>query len=356
MPSNDGSSVALSLGVGLIGYGLAGSVFHARLILATDRLALAAVSTSRPLDLADVRRVPDPPSLFEDSAIDLVVVASPHGTHFSLAHAALLAGKHVVVDKPFALTSDEASRLIGLASKQGLRIIPFHNRRWDGDFLTVQDFLKDGRTGDLARFEAHWDRFRPGLREGWRESPDQGAGLLNDLGPHLVDQALQLFGWPEALSADIGVQREVGVVDDYFEITLYYGRLRVILGSTQIGAAPRPRFALHGTEGSLVKYGLDPQEERLKGGQGPLASGFGDDDSGLFATFTDAHGTSERIPTRPGRYLDFYEGVAAAILDDAPLPVDPRDARDGLRIIELARLSAHDGRRIDRQELGGEGE
>jgi scyllo-inositol 2-dehydrogenase (NADP+) len=346
----------LSLGVGLVGYGLAGSVFHAPLIAAADRLSLKAVCTSRTLDVEGARRVSRPQELFEDPGIDLVVIGSPHGTHFTLADAALTAGKHVVVDKPFALASREADQLIALASAQQRLVIPFHNRRWDGDFLTIRDFLASGKLGKLARFEAHWDRFRPGLREGWRESPDEGAGLFNDLGPHLIDQALLLFGWPEALSADIGVQRDVGKVDDYFELTLHYGRLRVILGSTQIGIAARPRFALHGDQGSLVKYGLDPQEERLKAGQRPLDSGFGDEEHDFFATFTDAEQEEHSIATRTGRYLNFYDGVAAAILDGAPIPVDPADARDGLRIMELARESADDGRRIHIKDKRGEGE
>lgn len=346
----------MSLGVGLVGYGLAGSVFHAPLIVAADRLSLNAVFTSRPLDLAGPSRVSQPQELFEDPEIDLAIIASPHGTHFSLAEAALAAGKHVVVDKPFALASREADQLIALASAQNRLVIPFHNRRWDSDFLTIRDFLESGRLGKLARFEAHWDRFRPGLREGWRESPDEGAGLFNDLGSHLIDQALLLFGWPEAISADIAVQREVGKVDDYFELTFHYGSLRVILGSTQIGIAARPRFALHGDRGSLVKFGLDPQEEQLKAGRRPLDVGFGNEDPAFFATFTDAQQQDHPIASRPGRYLDFYDGVAAAILDGASPPVDPADARDGLRLMELARQSADEGRRIEIEDKRGEGE
>ena len=344
----------MAVSVGLVGYGLGGAVFHAPLIAAAERLELAAVSTRKPVEIPGARIVPGPDALIGDASLDLIVVASPHASHFPLAKAALEAGKHVVVDKPFALAPSEADELIALAAARGLAVIPFHNRRWDGDFLTVRSFLEGARLGELARYEAHWDRFRPAAREGWKEEPDLGAGLLNDLGPHLIDQALVLFGWPDALEADVAVQRGTGLADDYFAVTLHYGRMRAILGSTLIGAAARPRFALHGPHGSLVKHGLDPQEDRLKAGGRPGDAGFGDDDPALFAAFTDAQGQSERIASTPGRYLAFYEGVAACILDGAPPPVDPADARDGLHIIALSRQSAREGKRITTRNLRGE--
>lgn len=343
------------MNVGIVGYGLAGSVFHAPLIEAADRLDLAAISTSRPVQVGSARIVPDAAALIADPALQLIVVASPHATHFPLARAALEAGKHVVVDKPFVLDVAQADALIALAQERGLTVTPFHNRRWDGDYLTVKRFLAAGRLGALARFEAHWDRFRPELREGWKDEAEAGAGLLNDLGPHLIDQALQLFGWPDLIVADVAAQREGGPVDDYFSITLHYAAMRVILGSTVLGAAPRPRFALHGTGGSLVRYGLDPQEERLKAGRSPTEQGFGDEDAGHRAAFTDAEGRTERIAGEPGRYLSLYEQVAASILDGAPRPVDPADARDGLHIIALARQSAREGRAIITARTGGEG-
>lgn len=342
------------MNVGIVGYGLAGSVFHAPLIEAAGRLNLAAISTRRPAQVGSARIVPDAGALIADPALDLIVVASPHDTHFAIASAALEAGKHVVVDKPFVLDVSEADALIALARERGLTVTPFHNRRWDGDYLTVKRFLAGGRLGALARFEAHWDRFRPELREGWKDRAEAGAGLLNDLGPHLIDQALQLFGWPDKLAADVAVQRDGGPVDDYFAITLHYGTARVILGSTVLGAAPRPRFALHGTGGSVVKFGLDPQEERLKAGRSPGDDGFGDEDAGHHAVFTDAEGRTERLAGEPGRYLSFYEQVADCILDGAAPPVDPADARDGLCIIALARQSAGEGKTIITGRAGGE--
>jgi scyllo-inositol 2-dehydrogenase (NADP+) len=273
--------------------------------------------------------------------IDLVVISSPNRTHFPLAEAALRAGKHVVIDKPFTVSLEEADALIALAADRGRMLTIFHNRRWDGDFLTVRKMLP--RLGTLRLYEAHWDRFRREIRPGWKDAADGGAGMLNDLGPHLIDQALVLFGMPEALSADILAQREGAAVDDYFALTFHYGAMRVVLGASTLVMDPRPRFALHGTDGSFVKYGLDPQEAALKAGADPRAVGA--DAAENFGTLTTEAG-AERVPTEAGRYLAFYEGVVAAIRDGAPPPVDPADAREGLRLIELARRSSDEGRRI----------
>jgi scyllo-inositol 2-dehydrogenase (NADP+) len=311
--------------VGLIGYGLAGSVFHAPLIRAVERMELVAVMTSRDVPGA----VRDLDALLERSA--LVVVASPHRTHYPLATAALEAGKHVVVDKPFTVTVAEADALIALASERARMLIPFHNRRWDGDFLTVCKLLP--RLGEISLFEAHWDRFRPALREGWKEDPAEGTGLLNDLGPHLIDQALRLFGTPDAIRGDVVAQRPGSRVDDYFSLTLSYGRMRAVLSASILVREPRPRFAVHGSGGSFVKHGLDPQEEALKAGADPHAV----PSDGPDGILTLADGRRETVPTEAGRYIDFYEAVADAALGLGPPPVDPADAREGLRIIASLR-------------------
>jgi scyllo-inositol 2-dehydrogenase (NADP+) len=246
-----------------------------------------------------------------------------------------------VIDKPFTVSVEEADALIALARERGRMLTVFHNRRWDGDFLTVRKLLP--RLGEVRLFEAHWDRFRRDIRSGWKDAADGGAGSLNDLGPHLIDQALLLFGLPEALSADVLAQRAGAEVDDYFALTLHYGAMRVVLGASTLIMDPRPRFALHGTNGSFVKYGLDPQEAALKAGADPRTAG--EDTAENFGTLTTEAGV-ERVPTEQGRYLAFYEGVVAAIRNGAPPPVDPADAREGLRIIELARRASEEGRRL----------
>jgi scyllo-inositol 2-dehydrogenase (NADP+) len=322
--------------VGLVGYGLAGSVFHAPLIDACERMELAAIMTSRDVPA----RVGSIDGLIDRS--DLVVVASPNQSHFPIAKAALQAGRHVVVDKPFTVTVDEADALIGLAEERRHVLSVFHNRRWDSDYLTVREILP--QLGEVMLFEAHWDRFRPQIKEGWREQPEPGSGVFNDLGPHMIDQALQLFGMPDSIRADIGAQRPHAQVDDYFDVTLHYGAMRVCLRCSTLAASPRPRFAIHGTNGSYIKHGLDPQEPQLKSGIDAHDRSFGVDPvDGLFVS---PDGESEPVPTRRGDYRAFYDGVAAAILDGPPPPVAPRDARDGLALISLARRSAAEGQRL----------
>ncbi|HEY1606712.1 MAG TPA: Gfo/Idh/MocA family oxidoreductase [Allosphingosinicella sp.] len=320
----------MRLKVALIGRGLGGSIFHAPLIRALPGLELAIVAGAADAAAAAVAE-----------GIDLVIISSPNRTHFPLAEAALEAGKHVVIDKPFTVSVEEADALIALAKARGRMLTAFHNRRWDGDFLTVRKMLP--LLGEIFLFEAHWDRFRREIRPGWKDAADGGAGTLNDLGPHMIDQALLLFGTPEALSADVLVQREGAAVDDYFSLTFHYGPLRVVLGASTLVMAPRPRFALHGANGSFVKYGLDPQEAAMKEGADPRSAA--EDAPANYGTLTTESG-AERIPTERGRYLGFYEAALAAIRDGAPPPVGPADAREGLRIIELARRASDEGRRI----------
>jgi scyllo-inositol 2-dehydrogenase (NADP+) len=334
---------------GVIGFGLGGTAFHAPLIDAVPELELAAIATSK----ADAVRaayphaaVTTPEALIADPDIALVAISTPNDTHFPLAKAALEAGKHVVIDKPFATSVAEAEELAALAKARGLVLCPFHNRRWDSDFLAVRALIESGRLGEILLYEAHWDRFRPELVQPWKESIAAGSGQLPDLGPHLIDQVLVLFGAPEALSADLEVQRAGGEVDDYFALTLHYGMRRVILASSRLVAAPRPRFGIHGRQGSFVKYGLDPQEAALRAGGRVGDPGHGVEDPAQYGVLTLPDGTQETIPSERGDYRRFYAGVAAAIAEGAPPPVDPADAVIGLRIIELARQSAREGRRL----------
>jgi scyllo-inositol 2-dehydrogenase (NADP+) len=308
---------------------MAGRIFHAPLIRAVPELSLASLAGRA-----------DAASLIADPDIDLIVVATPNDSHVDLAEQALHAGKHVIVDKPFALDADAGERLIELASRQGKMLTVFHNRRWDGDFLTTYHLLKSERLGLISLFEAHWDRFRPQVPGGWREDPNPGAGTLWNLVPHLIDQLLLLFGMPNAVHADIVCQRSGARVDDYFSLTFHYDAMRAVVSASNLIAIPRPRFSVHGTEGSYVKYGLDPQEQALAGGTDPLVPGFGEEAEEQHGRVAFGAGAPRPTPTQPGCYLDFYRGVASAILEGGPVPVDPLDAVAGLRLIEAARASA----------------
>ncbi|MEI9926689.1 MAG: oxidoreductase [Sphingomonas sp.] len=334
---------------GVIGYGLGGMAFHAPLVDAVPELELAAIATSR-ADAVHARypevQVTDADALIADPGIALVVVSTPNDSHFPLAKAALEAGKHVVIDKPFALSVSEGEQLIALAETKGLVLSAFHNRRWDGDFQTVRSLLESGRLGEVMLYEGRWDRYRPEVTTAWRDMPEAGSGMLADLGPHLIDQALLLFGTPEALSADIAVQRQGARTDDYFEVTLFYGKRRVLLSGSRLVAAPRPRFALHGTQANFVKYGLDPQEPHLKAGGSANDSAYGVEDPVFHGVLTQGDGSRRTIATERGDYRRYYSGLAQAIATGAEPSVTAADAVLGLRLIELARQSAADGRRL----------
>ena len=338
----------MTVNVALIGYGIAGASFHAPLIAAEPRLMLRRVVSSRAAEVAKAfpgaNVSTDADAAIADDAVQLVVIATPNESHGSLARDALLAGKHVVVDKPFVIDAGEGADLIVLAQKRGRMLTVFHNRRWDGDFLTVAKLVETRRLGDILLAEFRWDRFRPEIKQGWREVPGDSTGLLADLGPHLIDQAIRLFGYPDAIQGDVVVQRPGALVDDYFEIILHYGAKRVILSASTVMATPRARFALHGTEASFVKYGLDPQEAALRAGALPAQSGFGEDGAEAYGRLMTSDGVSTYVPTERGDWRTFYRQVADAVIDGAPPPVDPADALGGLTILDCVRRSAREGR------------
>jgi scyllo-inositol 2-dehydrogenase (NADP+) len=339
--------------VGLVGYGMAGRVFHAPVIHAAEGLELVKVVERRtresPKRYPGVEVVADVSELFGDD-VDLVVVATPNATHHPIAREALLAGKHVVVDKPFTTTSAQADELIGLARLRGVLVTAFQNRRWDGDFLTARAVLEAGLLGRLVEYESHFDRFRGEPRPGaWREAEGEGSGLLFDLAPHLVDQALTLFGRPHAVTADVRTQRDDARADDSFALVLHYERLTATLGAGMLLRVPGPRFALHGTAGSFVKHGLDPQEEALKAGRSPLEPGWGaepEDRWGMLDVEVGGVHVRGRVETRPGSYLRFYENVRDAIRGGTELEVAPEAARDVIRVVELALASSAERRTI----------
>jgi scyllo-inositol 2-dehydrogenase (NADP+) len=334
---------------GLIGYGAAGATFHAPLIAAEPRLQLTHIASSRRDAIAQafpaVAIDASPDALIENPAVDLVVIATPNETHYPLALAALRAGKHVVIDKPFAVTVAEAQTLVAQSEQRGLKLSVFHNRRWDGDFLTVADLIQRGALGSIHYFESHFDRFRPAIKQGWREQAKPGSGVFVDLGAHLIDQALQLFGLPDAITADIAIQRAQAQVDDYFHVLLRYGSRRVVLHASTLAAAPGSRFTVHGALGSLVITGLDGQEAALKAGKKPGGNDWGNSAYVSTATLTRNDG-QETIEVASGNYPCFYRAMAAAIAGESDVPVAPRQALDVIRIIELAQRSANEGRTL----------
>lgn len=324
--------------VALVGYGYAGRVFHAPLIAAVQGLQLRGIVSSRAgavqADWPGVRVYDDLAGALRDRAIDLVVLATPNAVHASQAHAALDAGKHVVVDKPFTVTVAEAEAVVAHAERAGRVLSVFQNRRWDADFLTVRALIAEGALGEVTYFESRFDRFRPVVRDRWRERDGPGSGLWYDLGPHLVDQALQLFGQPLAVTADLAIQREGGESCDYFHVVLRYERLRVVLHASMLVAANDLRFAVHGTRGSFLKYGVDSQEEALKAGVRPGSQGWGDDSRPGVLTVVDGDVQATReVPGEVGDYRRFYEGVWEAIRRGGRPPVLPSESVELMGLI-----------------------
>ena len=342
--------------VGLIGYGLSGRVFHAPTITAVPDLHLAQVVERRTAASRErypwVEVVPEAADLFRNPAIQLVVIATPNLTHYPLAVAALRAGKHVVIDKPFTNNTAEAEALIALAKAQNLLLAAYHNRRWDGDFMTVQRLVAGGHLGRLVTYESNFDRYRPGLRpHAWRETAEAGSGILYDLAPHLLDQAVVLFGLPRAITAELTTQRTGGMVDDSFLLRLHYDddRLRVILRAGMLVREPSPRFVLHGTAGSFIKYSLDPQEEALKHGRSPLEPAWGTEPDSAWGTLhTEWQGLVVRgqVATLPGDYVAFYRNIAHALRQQEPAAVTAEQAHQIIYLLELAHQSHTSGRTV----------
>ena len=340
-----------ALKAALVGYGYVGRTFHAPLIAATPGFELRTVVSGHPAkvaaDLPGTRVVPRLAEALADPAIDLVVIATPNDLHAPQALAALAAGKHVVVDKPFALDAAQAFGMAKAAQAADKLLAVFHNRRWDSDFLTVQRLIADGTLGQVVQFESHFDRFRPVVRDRWRERPGPGSGAWMDLGPHLLDQALVLFGQPLAVAADIGTQRPDAGADDYFHVTLRYPVLRVILHGSLLTAASDLRLAVHGTGGSFVKHGLDPQEAQLKAGVTPGAPGWGRDSRhGVLTTVEGEVQLHADVPPEPADYRTFYAGVREAILHGAPSPVPVDEALRVMRLLELAQQASEARREL----------
>ncbi len=347
------------INVGLIGFGMAGQVFHAPVITAVAGLRLHKVSARKP-EQQGILRARYPQATIVGSAdeiidaddIDLVVVATSNDMHHPLTKAALLAGKHVVVEKPFTNTSSEADELIALAKEQNRLLSVHHNARWNSDYLTVKQVIASGKLGKLVSMEVRYDRFRNMLKEhAWREEDLPGSGILYDLGAHLIDQSLELFGLPEAINADLRKQRPGSKAVDDFELILHYPSLKVSLKGAMLVKEPSPRYALYGLNGAFVKYGIDPQEAALKAGESPANHpNWGEEPKEIWGKLNvlDNGGDHiEYVRSERGNYPAFYQNIYEAIIGESELQVRPEQARDVIRIIELAEESWNERRTVE---------
>lgn len=346
------------INVGLLGFGMSGRIFHAPVFTSIKGFNLSKIFTRSTLKKVeayslypDSRVVDDADLIIDDPDIDLIIVALPNTAHYEMTVRALNAGKHVVVEKPFTNTLEEATALINISKEEGKLLSVFQNRRFDGDFLTLKQIIASKKLGTIREFESHFDRYRPSTNSNaWRESILPGSGILFDLGSHLIDQAIQLFGMPNEVYADIDTQRPNALVDDNFTIIFYYEDLKVTLKAGMLVKEPLPRFILQGEQGAYIKYGLDPQEAELKQGFRPDESNtWGVEDPknyGLINYIDKNLNIKGTVETIPGDYTKYYQNIYNAIIHGDPLEVTAEQARDVIYLIELAKESNSKKKRI----------
>ena len=342
----------------IIGFGLSGRVFHAPFIDVVEGFELSKISTSNPERQALAKErypqaniVSEVNDIIADPNIDLVIVTSPNVDHFKWAKEALLASKHVVVEKPFTINVAEADELIELAKKQNKIITVYHNRRFTSDTKTVKKLLDSGLLGEIVDYESHFDRFRIEPKPGgaWREEALPGSGIFYDLGSHLIDQALWFFGMPEAVTANINYQREWAKADDHFDVRLHYPTLTATLKSSMICRIPGPTYMLHGTNGSFVKYGLDIQESTLDGGAIPVGKDWGKEPESIWGDINAEYKgvkITGKIESEQGDYKDYFINLRDAINGKTEIAVKTEEARNVMKIIELAFESNKEKRTI----------
>lgn len=332
----------------VIAYGFSATTFHIPFLLADPNYSLNTIVTSKVdsvrLEHPDVNLV-ETIEQVDVEAIDVVIITTPNSLHFSQAEFFLQRGCHVVLEKPFVLSSEDAKALKKLASEKGVQLTVFQNRRWDGDFLTVQSLMDSKSVGKVKRFVSRFDRFRPNVRQRWREQAVPGGGILWDLGPHLLDQAVCLFGKPVWIEANVLALRDGAVVDDNFEIRMGYEDCQVQLGSSSFQAGPNARFQIEGTEGSFIKYGLDVQEDALKKGVSVLDDQWGREPSEDWGILYQ-ESSSRLIATKPGGYQAFWYQLRESIVNHASAPVPLDDSVLVIHLIELAIEANKSGRRI----------
>ncbi|HDR2706199.1 TPA: oxidoreductase [Enterobacter mori] len=336
---------AKTINIALIGYGFVGKTFHAPLIQSIEGLTLAVVSSRDEekvkRDLPNVLVVATPEEAIQHPDVDLVVIASPNATHAPLAALALNAGKHVVVDKPFTLDMQEARELIALADEKQRLLSVFHNRRWDSDFLGIKQVIEEGRLGKVKLFESHIDRFRPEVRVRWREQNVPGSGLWFDLGPHLIDQTLQLFGLPQSVQGNIATLRDGAEINDWAHVVLNYPEHKVILHASMLVAGGTSRFTVHGDQASVVKARIDQQEAQLLAGVIPGSESWGEDSDDM--VLFDAAGDATRLKTPKGDQRQYYINVRDALTGTIGNPVHPVEALAVMAVLEAAVRSSETG-------------
>ena len=333
----------------VVGYGFSAKTFHIPFIVSLEEFELAAISTSKAEevnnDWPQAEHYSSADELLEKSDAELVIITAPNDVHFDLAKKALENNKHVIIEKPFVTDVAQGEALIQLAKQNNLELSVYHNRRWDGDFLTVKKMVEEGKFGDVKHFESHFDRFRPQVRQRWREQAAVGGGILFDLGSHLIDQAITLFGIPDAITAQCEVMREGSNNVDYFHVILHYPNSLAILHGDLFSAGPNKRFTVKGTKGSFDKYGLDPQEERLIAGTKPVSEPWSQEapeQHGIFYTL----GESENVQSELGGYQHYFVGMAQAIRSGMAAPVSAEDALWNIKLIELAMESSRLGQKV----------
>lgn len=337
----------------ILGYGKSAKNFHVPLLKSVPGFKVTSVlqrSKDDALDdFKDITIARNLKDLLKDDSIDLVIVTTPNHLHYEQAFDCLSADKHVVVEKPFAITTEQSEKLIRLAREKERVLTVFQSRRWDGDYLTLKKIIGGGRLGTLLEFESNYNRFRRLKKEEvWKETEIDGSGILYDLSPHLIDQTLQLFGLPEHIYADIKHQRN-GKADDWFRIDLFYSKLKVTLKAGMLVSDPTPRFILRGDQGAYIKYGMDVQEEQLASGMLPDQKGWGvepDSNHGILYTNVDGYVQEETVETLSGNYADFYNGLRDAIVNKEDPPVDPESAKNVIKIIERAIQSSQQKRAL----------
>jgi len=322
----------------LLSYGMSGDVFHAPLLQVLPQFNLTHVvqrsSDKAKKDFPNVQVLRSVTDVMSNPEIELVVVNTPNETHLEFASLALQAGKHVVVEKPFTVNVAEADQLIALAKKNNRVLTVFQNRRWDSDFLTVKKIIEEKRVGKIVEFVAHYDRFRNYIEANtWKEEAGRGTGIVYNLGSHMLDQIVELFGMPAYVDARIGIQRPGGQVDDFYDIRMEYKEMNVIVKSSYLVKEEMPRYIVHGVDGSFVKFGLDPQEQDLKDKKMPGGEGWGIEKKEYWGKLNTT--TFEgKVETQRGDYLAFYKNVYSAIREGNALAVTPEQARDVIHLIE----------------------